>query len=79
MDFEEFITKIKNVEPPEVINRDDRQLVVIHNYDVVKDDLKNMGNPQLYRYQLARNAGFGHSVALEYALDIYKFIEKLFD
>lgn len=79
MDFEEFITKIRNAEPPEVIDINDRQLVVLPNYDVIKDDLEDMDNPQLYSYQLARNAGFGHEVALEYALDIYKFLGKLFD
>lgn len=79
MEFEEFITKIRNAEPPEVINKDGKQLVVTHDYHMIKDNLKNMDNPQLYRYQLARNAGFGHEVALEYALDIYKFLGKLFD
>lgn len=79
MDFEEFITKIRNAEPPEVIDINDRQLVVLPNYDVIKDDLEDMDNPQLYRYQLARNAGFEHNMALEYALKGYKFIRKLFD
>ncbi|MFL0196713.1 hypothetical protein ACJDU8_14275 [Clostridium sp. WILCCON 0269] len=76
MNFEEFINKIKNARQPKVITFNNKQKIIIYNYDILKDDLKYMDNSQLYRYELARNAGFNHSVALEYAIQEYRLLES---
>ncbi len=57
INFEEFINKIRDAKQPKVITCNNKQRVIIHNYDILKNNLKNMNNPQLYRYQLARNVG----------------------
>ncbi|APM40529.1 hypothetical protein [Clostridium kluyveri] len=76
MNFEEFINKIKRAKQPEVITFNNKQKIIIHNYDILKNDLKYMDNSQLYRYELVRNAGFNHSLALEYALQKYRLLES---
>ena len=55
-------------------------IIDVSDYETICKDLKGRNNSELYRYQLARNAGFNHKIAMIYTIkgdEAYEIINNL--